>query len=190
MRLLLLAPPGAGKGTQGVRIAEAYGIAHLASGDLLRAEVASGTKLGLEAKAYMDRGDLVPDDRVTAMVLRAVLKAPEGWVLDGYPRTLAQAEAAYDWARDRTLTFHAVVYLDVPEAELVDRLLGRAKIEGRADDDEPTIRNRLQVFKRETAPLVEYYRGRDVLVEVDATGPVDEVTERVLSSLKPFDPAE
>jgi adenylate kinase len=185
--MLLLAPPGAGKGTQGVRIAEAYGIEHLASGDLLRAEVAAGTDLGRKAKAYMDRGDLVPDDLVSAMVLNAVLSAPDGWVLDGFPRTLAQAEASSDWARERGLTFHAVVYLDVPEGELVERLLGRAKIEGRADDDEPTIRNRLEVFKRETAPLADYYRGRDVLVQVDATGSVDDVTERVLAALKPYE---
>jgi len=189
MRLLLLAPPGAGKGTQGTRIADAYGIAHLASGDLLRAEVAAATPLGLEAKKYMDRGDLVPDDHVSAMVLQAVLTSPDGWVLDGFPRTLAQAEAAYDWARERDLTFHAVVYLDVPEPELVERLLGRAAIEGRSDDDEPTIRNRLEVFRRETMPLIEYYRSRDVLVAVDATGSVDDVTERVLDALKPFDPA-
>lgn len=189
MRLLLLAPPGAGKGTQGMRIADAFGIAHLASGDLLRAEVAADSALGREARAFMDRGDLVPDDLVTAMVLRAVLAAPEGWVLDGFPRTRPQAEAAYDWGRERAQTFNAVVYLDVPEPELVERLLVRATIEGRIDDDAATIRKRLAVFRSETAPLASYYRERGVLVEVNATGSVDAVTERVLGALQPFAPS-
>jgi adenylate kinase len=184
MRLLLLAPPGAGKGTQGVRIAEHFGVEHLASGDLLRAEVAAESEVGREAKAYMDRGDLVPDGLVSAFVLDAVLATPGGWVLDGFPRTRPQAEAAYEWARDRGQTLDAVVYLDVPEPELVERLLGRAALEGRPDDDEPTIRNRLRVYRSQTAPLVDYYEERDILVQVDATGTVDEVTERVLKAIE------
>jgi adenylate kinase len=184
MRLLLLAPPGAGKGTQGKRIAESYGIAHLATGDLLRDEVARDTPLGREAAGAMRRGDLVPDDLVIRLMLDKVLDARGGWVLDGFPRTLPQAEVAHDWASTRGETLDAAVYLDVPEAELVRRLLERAVLEGRPDDDEPTIRNRLAVFARETAPLIDYYRGRGVLEEVDATGTVDEVTLRVLRAIE------
>lgn len=184
MRLLLLAPPGAGKGTQGVRMAERYGIAHLASGDMLREEVARGTRLGQEANAIMATGELVPDQLVIDMMLEKVLESERGWILDGFPRTLAQAEAAYAWGVRRGLTFNAVVSLRVPEEELLSRLLSRAHTEGRTDDDEATIRHRLEVFHKQTEPLEAYYDGRGVLVPVDAVGPVDEVTDRIVKALE------
>jgi adenylate kinase len=182
--LLLLAPPGAGKGTQGTRIAERYGIAHLASGDMLREEVANGTPLGQEAQALMAAGELVPDQLVIDMMLDKVLTATDGWILDGFPRTRSQAEAAYAWGRRRGLTFDAVLSLRVPEDELLRRLLSRARTEGRTDDDEATIRHRLEVFHAQTEPLEAYYEGRGVLVPVDAMGAVDDVTERIAKALE------
>ncbi len=184
MRVLLLAPPGAGKGTQGVRIAEHYGIDHIATGDLLRDEVSRGTELGRRADDLMRRGELVPDELVVVMVLRRVRAAPDGWVLDGFPRNLAQAERAFEWGTTHEQTFDAVLFLDVPEDELVRRLLQRAAEQGRADDDEPTIRRRLTVYERDTAPLVAYYAGRGLVDHIDATGDVDDVTARVLAALE------
>jgi adenylate kinase len=181
--MLLLAPPGAGKGTQGTRIADLYGIAHLASGDMLRDEVAQGTALGREAQAIMAAGELVPDQLVIDMMLEKVLEAERGWILDGFPRTLAQAEAAYAWAIRRGQTFDAVLSLRVPEDELLRRLVGRAATDGRTDDDEATIRHRLEVFHAQTEPLEAYYDGRGVLVPVDAVGAVDEVTDRIVKAL-------
>jgi adenylate kinase len=183
VKLLLLAPPGAGKGTQGTKLAERYGIAHLASGDMLRAEVTAGSPIGREAKAVMDSGELVPDELVVDLMLSGILASPEGWILDGFPRTLPQAEAAYVWAKERGQTFDAVLSLRVPEDELLERLLGRAQTAGRTDDEEPTIRHRLEVFHAQTEPLEAYYEGRGVLVPVDAVGPVDEVFDRIVGAL-------
>jgi len=167
-----------------VRIAERLGVAHLASGDLLRAEVAEGTPLGREAQALMAAGELVPDQMVIDMMLRKIVQADSGWILDGFPRTLPQAEAAHAWANRRGLTLDAVLSLRVPEDELLMRLLSRAHSESRADDDEATIRHRLDVFHKQTEPLEKYYEGRGVLVTVDAVGPVDEVTERITKALE------
>jgi adenylate kinase len=172
---LLLAPPGAGKGTQGERLAQVYGVPHLATGDLLRRHVAEATPLGAEAKSFMDRGELVPDRLVVDVVL------------DGFPRTLTQARQSYDWGRARGRTFHAVISLRVPEDELVRRLLERGRKSGRTDDNEETIRNRLTVYAEHTEPLLDFYRGRDILIEVDGTGPVPEVTARIRDALGPLD---
>ena len=188
LRALLLAPPGAGKGTQGDRLAEAYGVPHLATGDLLRQHVAGATPVGLEAKQFMDRGELVPDRVVVDLVARH-LSGPEplpGFVLDGFPRTLPQAKTAYDWGRAHDRTFHGVISLDVPEDELVRRLLERGKQSGRSDDTEATIRHRLTVYAESTEPLLDFYRDRGVLHEVDGTGDVDEVTRRVREVLDPL----
>jgi adenylate kinase len=184
VKLLLLAPPGAGKGTQGTLLADHYGITHLASGDLLRAEVQAETPIGKEAKALMDAGELVPDQLVVDLMLNGILASPDGWILDGFPRTLRQAEAAYMWAKDRGQTFDAVLSLRVPEEELLERLLSRAQTDGRTDDSEPTIRHRLEVFHAQTEPLEAYYEGRGVLVPVDAVGPVPEVFERIRQALE------
>lgn len=188
LRALLLAPPGAGKGTQGDRVAEVYGVPHLATGDMLRQHVAEGTPVGLEAQRFMDRGELVPDRVVVDLVARH-LSGPEplpGFVLDGFPRTLPQAKTAYDWGRAHDRTFHAVISLDVPEDELVRRLLERGRRSGRTDDTEDTIRNRLAVYAQSTQPLLDFYRDRGVLLEIDGTGDVDAVTGRVRDALDPL----
>lgn len=181
LRALLLAPPGAGKGTQGERLKEHYGVPHLATGDALRQHVAEGTALGREAKAFMEAGLLVPDSLVLDLVLHLLTEPEplEGFILDGFPRTLGQAKAAYEWGKANGRTFHAVISLDVPEDELVRRLLERGRAAGRLDDNEETIAERLRVYDEATEPLLDFYRDRGILVEVDGTGPVDEVTERV-----------
>lgn len=191
LRGLLLAPPGAGKGTQGARLAEHYGVPHLATGDLLRAHVADGTDLGREAKAHMDAGGLVPDTLVIHMVNDALGGSRDplpGFLLDGFPRTLAQAEAAYDWGKANGRTFHAVVMLEVPEDELVRRLIERGERSGRSDDTEDVIRRRLDVYEENTAPLVGFYADRHILVRVDGTGTVDEVTDRIIAAIDPLIP--
>lgn len=187
-RALLLAPPGAGKGTQGERLAERHGVPHLATGDLLRDHVARGTALGRAAKEYMDEGGLVPDDLVIAMVTVALggRDPIENFLLDGFPRTLAQAKAAYEWGRSKDRTFHAVIMLDVPEDELVRRLVDRGRESGRSDDTEEVIRRRLQVYERNTAPLIEFYEERGILVRIDGTGTVDEVTDRIEKGIEPL----
>lgn len=189
-RALLLAPPGAGKGTQGQRLAERHGIPHLATGDILREHVQKGTELGRAAKEHMDEGELVPDDLVINMILDRI--GGDGgqplreFILDGFPRTLRQAKAAYEWGRARGRTFHAVIMLEVPEDELVRRLLERGRQTGRSDDSEAVIRNRLRVYEENTAPLVDFYEDRGILLRVDGTGSVDEVTERIEAGLEPF----
>jgi adenylate kinase len=181
----LIGPPGAGKGTQATRIAAHFDLTRIATGDLLREEVAAGTELGNTAKQYMDRGDLVPDDIVIAMTRDRVVKANTegGYILDGYPRTLPQAEAAYRWAMARGVPFDLTLYFEIGKDELLARLAGRAREEGRSDDTEETIRHRLEVFQAQTLPLVDYYRRRRILVGVDAVGPVDAITERILAAL-------
>lgn len=186
-RGLLLAPPGAGKGTQGERLAERYGVPHLATGDLLRANVAAGTELGKAAKAHMDAGGLVPDRLVIDMVRTALDEAASpGFLLDGFPRTLTQAREAYEWARRNDSTFDAVIMLEVPEDELVRRLVKRGEDSGRSDDTEDVIRNRLAVYEENTAPLIDFYADRGILVRVDGTGTVDEVTDRLIAALDPI----
>ncbi len=185
MRVLLIGPPGAGKGTQATRIAAHFDLTRIAIGDLLREEVAAGTELGNNARQYMDRGDLVPDDVVIAMTRDRVVKANTegGYILDGYPRTLPQAEAAYRWAMARGVPFDLALHFEIGEGELLARLAGRAREEGRSDDAEETIRHRLEVFRVQTLPLVDYYRRRGILVEINAVGLVDAITERILATL-------
>jgi adenylate kinase len=185
MRLLLLAPPGAGKGTQGELLATTYGVPHLATGDLLRHHVKEGTALGLRAAAFMDGGELVPDDLVLALVADRIA-GPEplhGFVLDGFPRTLVQATVAYEWGQQNDRTFDAVISLDVPSDELVRRLVSRGHVSGRSDDNETTIRHRLEIYAESAAPLLDFYRQRDILLEIDGMGTVDEVEARVRKAL-------
>jgi adenylate kinase len=185
VRLLLLAPPGAGKGTQGERLAAWSGVRHIAAGDLLRAEAQAGGRLGREIAAYQARGDLVPDqivlDVLTPVVVGAV--AEGGYILDGFPRTLPQATAAAELGVRLGLTLDAVVYLDAPEEVLTRRLLARARQSGRADDTADVIRHRLQVFAETTRPLVAYYAERGILVTVDADQPPDSVTADIQARL-------
>jgi adenylate kinase len=185
MRVLLIGPPGAGKGTQASRIADHFDLARIATGDLLREEVANGTELGKVAEEYMDRGDLVPDDIVIQMTRDRMLEASGegGYVLDGYPRTLAQAEAAYRWAMARGIPFDLTLYFEIEEQELLARLAGRAREEHRSDDAEETVRHRLEVFANQTYPLVDYYQRRGILVRINAVGPIDAISEQIFASL-------
>jgi adenylate kinase len=185
MRVLLIGPPGAGKGTQASRIADHFDLARIATGDLLREQVANGTELGKVAKEFMDRGDLVPDDLVIEMTRDRMVEANEegGYVLDGYPRTLAQAEAAYRWALARGIPFDLTLYFEIEEQELLARLAGRAREEHRSDDTEETVRHRLEVFANQTRPLVDYYQRRGILVPINAVGPIDAISEEIFATL-------
>jgi adenylate kinase len=188
LRGLLVAPPGAGKGTQGERLAEIYDVPHISTGDLLREEVEKETTIGREAKSIMDRGDLVPDLLVMELVLTNLAADPKtGFVLDGFPRTLGQADLAYEWGTGNGRTFHAVINLIVPEDELVKRLLLRGAESDRSDDKADTIRTRLRVYSQTTELLLDFYRGRHILIEVDGTGAVEDVTERIRSQLDQLD---
>jgi adenylate kinase len=179
VRLVLVGPPGAGKGTQAVRLAEQLDVPHISTGDLFRANLADETPLGLEAKKYMDAGDLVPDSVTVGMVKDrlADADAAKGFILDGFPRTTSQADSLAEILSGLGVELEAVVQLEVPEEELVQRLLGR----GRTDDTEQVIRRRQQVYRDETAPLLQYYADR--LVVVDAVGEVAEITNRVTAAL-------
>jgi adenylate kinase len=185
VRLLLLAPPGAGKGTQGERLAATYGARHIAAGDLLRAEARAGTPAGREIAAYQARGDLVPDQIVLSTLTPAVVAAAAagGYILDGFPRTLPQATATAELAARLGVTLDAVVYLYAPEEVLTRRLLDRASQTGRADDVADVIRHRLRVFAETTGPLVPYYAERGILVAVDADQPPDSVTADIQAEL-------
>ena len=179
MRLVLLGPPGAGKGTQAVKLSEKLQIPHLSTGDLFRENIDNGTKLGLEAKRYLDAGDLVPSE-LTNELVDDRLNNPdtgEGFILDGYPRSVPQAQALHDMLERRGTQLDAVVEFRVPEDELFERLKAR----GRADDTDDVIRNRMNVYRDETAPLIEYYNTE--LKTVDAAGSVDEVFARALRAL-------
>jgi adenylate kinase len=185
MRLLLLAGPGGGKGTQGARLAEHLRVAHVASGDLLRAEVRGETEVGRRAAGYVDRGELVPDEVILELITPAVADAARagGYILDGFPRNLAQARVADDAWERRGIGLQAAVYLEASEDELRRRLLARAEIEGRSDDTPEVISNRLVVFAQTTAPLVEHYRERGLLIAIDGDQPADAVTRDILARL-------
>ena len=185
MRLLLLAPPGAGKGTQGQRLATRFRVRHIAAGDLLRAEAQAGSQLGLEIAAHQARGDLVPDQIVLDLLTPVVVEAAArgGYILDGFPRTLPQATAAAELGARLGVTLHAVVYLHAPEQVLTQRLLGRASQDGRTDDRADVIRHRLEVFAAATGPLVSYYAERGILITVDADQPPESVTADIQAGL-------
>ena len=178
VRVIMLSPPGGGKGTHSRWLTQQTGAAHISSGDLLRAEVASGSKLGRRVAAYTARGDLVPDDLIFRILMPAVVAAARdtgGYVLDGFPRTMPQALRAAELGLELALASNAVIYLTAPEEELVSRLLDRAQRDGRPDDTLAVIRHRLAVFASETAPLVDYYRGRGILLELSTDRPEAEV---------------
>jgi adenylate kinase len=186
MRLLLVAPPGAGKGTQAEKLAAHYGIAHLSSGDLLRKEVAEGSEIGRAATAYLQRGDLVPDELVIAMLFTPAVEAARsgGYVLDGFPRSLPQAEEAYRMAQQiEGIELQAVIHLQVGREELLRRLMARADREGRGDDNEDTIAHRLDVYESETRPLLAFYAGRGLLVDIDGEQSVDQVFADIVTAI-------
>jgi adenylate kinase len=185
MRLILMGPPGAGKGTQARYVADHFGIPAISTGDIFRANVSQGTALGVEAKRYMDAGEYVPDEVTNLMVRNRIDEddAKPGFLLDGYPRTLAQVTELDGMIQFTGHQLDAVVVLTVNQEELVQRLLQRAKTEGRADDTEEVIRRRQEVYAEQTEPLIEVYRDRGLLIEVDGLGEIDEVSERIFSSL-------
>jgi adenylate kinase len=187
VRVIMLSPPGAGKGTHGRWLTQQTGAAHISAGDLLRAEVASGSDLGRQVAAYTERGDLVPDElifRILAPVVVAAARDTGGYVLDGFPRTMPQALRAAQFGADLALTSNAVIYLTAPEEALVSRLLDRAHRDGRSDDSLAVIRHRLAVFAKETAPLVDYYRGRGILLELSTDRPEAEVQADLMERLQ------
>jgi adenylate kinase len=177
----LLGPPGAGKGTQAQKLAEKLEIPQISTGELFRRNIDKGTKLGLEAKRYLDAGDLVPSDLTNQLVddRLADADAANGFILDGYPRSLEQAKALHEMLQRRGTDIDAVLELRVSQEELFQRLKGR----GRADDTDDVILNRMKVYRDETAPLLEYYSGESKLKTVDAVGTMDEVFARALQAL-------
>lgn len=208
MRIAFLGPPGAGKGTQARDLARAWSVPHIATGDMLREAVAAGTALGREAKAYMDRGALVPDDVIIAMIAERLRQpdARSGFLLDGFPRTIPQAEGLERLLKDIGQPLERVIYFDVAEPELVRRLTGRRVCRGcghsfhvvsnpprregvcdacggelyqRVDDSESTVRNRLGVYRTQTSPLLEWYAARGLLVTVEGEGPIADIARRV-----------
>ena len=192
MRVIMLGPPGAGKGTQGERIASRYAVPHISSGEIFRDEVARQTPLGVQLRGYLDAGDLVPDDLVLSMIMDRVIKASEndgGYVLDGFPRSLGQAEEAYRVATQVSgVELQSVVHLIVPRKELLRRMRARAAQEGRTDDNEATVEHRLDVYDSETEPMLGFYAGRGLVVDVDGYQPVEAVfddTVKAVDALRP-----
>jgi adenylate kinase len=185
MRIALLGPPGSGKGTQGLVLRETFGIPHVSSGDLLRTAVRDGTELGRKAKAYMDAGELVPDDLVLAMMRERLVRkdCEKGFLLDGFPRTRAQAEALAEMLTAANSPLEHVISLAVGADEIVARLRGRRDQEGRSDDGDATVLQRMQVYEEQTAPLLDYYRAQGVLREVDGVGAPEEISRRIRSAV-------
>lgn len=181
MRLVLVGPPGAGKGTQAEFISAHFAIPHISTGDIFRANLSAGTPLGLEAKGYMDKGDLVPDSLTTAMVKDRLQQGDvaNGFLLDGFPRTTGQAEALDGILRQINTPLEVVLEMQADEDEIVGRLLAR----GRSDDSEEVIRHRLKVYAEQTAPIISYYKNSGILRTINGLGSVAEVTERAISAL-------
>lgn len=194
MRILLIAPPGAGKGTQGKRLASDLGLTYLSTGDVLRDHVARGTELGVQVQDVLARGDLVGDELMESLLREPLVAAARsgGFVLDGFPRTLHQAEAAYEMASELGIAVHAAIALEVDDETVLARMKGRAADTGqlRADDTEDVFRHRLEVYHAQTEPLLAYYDGRGILHRVDARGDVDEVYAaiRAIVDPLPYDP--
>jgi adenylate kinase len=186
INLILFGPPGSGKGTQASKLVEKYGLLHISTGDLFRYEMGNNTPLGLQAKSYMEKGELVPDE-VTIGMLRNKVEAnafAEGYIFDGFPRTTPQADALDNLLAEEGNEVSTLLMLDVPDEELVKRLLGRGKDSGRADDlDEGVIRNRIEVYKSETTPVFDYYAERGKAQRVHGVGSIDEIFQRLCAAI-------
>jgi adenylate kinase len=190
MRLVLLGAPGSGKGTQAARLKEYLDVPHISTGDLLRAEVAAGTPLGLQAKEVMARGDLVSDEILLGMLKDRFSRDDTrgGFILDGYPRNLAQAAALDQLLAELQQPFDYAVQLTVDNEQIIERLAGRAKAEGRADDSPESVRHRLDVYDRQTAPVINFYRQHGQLTVVDGVGTLDAVFTRIVEAIAPDKP--
>ena len=186
LNIVLFGPPGAGKGTQSERIIEKYGLVHLSTGDIFRANIKGETELGVLAKSYIDKGQLVPDEVTINMLKAEVMKQddPKGFIFDGFPRTNAQAAALDSLLEDINTSIKAMISLDVEEEELKNRLANRAKTSGRPDDADPkVIQNRIDVYRKETAPVKDYYAAQDKWVKINGQGTIDEITERLFDAI-------
>lgn len=182
LNLVLFGPPGAGKGTQAERLLEKYKLIHLSTGDILRSELAARTNLGVEAKAYMDKGELVPDEVVIGMIAGKIdeNKSANGFIFDGFPRTTAQAEALDTMLAERNIPINLMLALEVEDKELVKRLLLRGKDSGRADDqDESVIQNRIAVYNENTAPVINFYSAQGKFNSIDGVGTIEQIFERL-----------
>lgn len=186
MRIVLMGPPGAGKGTQAVVVAEQLGVPHISTGEIFRSHLSQGTPLGIAAGMYMDRGNYVPDRITNAMVRNRLAQpdAADGFLLDGYPRTLDQVAVLDEMLADLGLKLDHVVELTVDTEEVVARLLKRAQEQGRADDTEEVIRRRMEVYREQTEPLTRVYADQGLLVRVDGMGSIEQVRDRVLASIQ------
>lgn len=189
MKLLFMGPPGAGKGTQAKIICDDYNIPQISTGEILRAAVKNGTELGRQAQEFMNAGKLVPDEVVIGIV-RERIKEPDaskGYILDGFPRTIEQARALDSMLEEMGQQLDVALNLDVPDEELIKRLLDRAQKDGRKDDTEPVIKNRLKVYNDQTHPLIEYYSKNGLLRSINGLGSMEEITARIRSTLKEFE---
>lgn len=189
INLILFGPPGSGKGTQADKLVERYNLLHISTGDLFRYEIGNNTALGIEAKSYMNRGELVPDQVTIGMLRNKVQANPgvEGYIFDGFPRTVAQAEALDVLMMESGNTISKLILLDVDDNEIVTRLLDRGKTSGRADDqDENTIRNRINVFKSETSPVFDYYAEQEKAVRVKGVGSIQMIFQRLCEEIDVF----
>ena len=186
MNLVFLGPPGSGKGTQAVRVAAELGIVHLSTGDMLRQAVKDQTELGKEAEQYMSRGELVPDKLIVGLIEDRIHKGElkGGFILDGFPRNMEQARALQEMFEKNNIKLDSAVLLDVPEEELVKRIAGRAKEEGRTDDTEDVVRNRLKVYREQTQPIEDFYRERGILTEIQGKDTPDNVFDKIMSAIK------
>ena len=185
MRLILFGPPGAGKGTQADFIRERYEVEHISTGDVLREAMKNETEVGLYAKSFMDKGELVPDEVVTEIIRQKLSAIGEGgFMLDGFPRTLEQARSLDGILADAGIGIDAVIFLEVPDEEVVQRITKRQEIEGRRDDTEDVIRNRLRVYKDQTSPLKDFYEKAGVLRAVEGVGQISDIAERIDGVLK------
>ena len=183
MRIIIFGPPGAGKGTQAKLISEEYGIPHLSTGEIFRSAIKNETPLGKEVKAILDAGELVPDEKVVGLVEEELKddKYTEGYILDGFPRTVPQAKAFDDILGKKDKTLDAFLQLEVPQHELVDRILTRG--EGRSDDTPKKIKNRLAVYRQETEPVLNYYKKQDVVEPINGVGTIKEIFGRIKDTL-------
>jgi len=189
LNVVLFGPPGAGKGTQSEILLQRYGLVHLSTGDIFRANIKGETALGQQAKAFMDKGELVPDSLTISMLESEVVKHPgaQGFIFDGFPRTSAQAAALDSFLAGKSSSITCMLALEVDEEELIKRLLNRATTSGRADDaDETIVRNRIAVYNRETSPVANYYRDQQKYRGIVGVGSVEEITQRLCSALDTF----